>query len=200
MILLIATWRWEVPSKAESFFGQDFSVMVEQVKEKASETASKAISFFGMDFGTKPVQSPPIEPVKPIPEPSGGTLDSVFQRLLKQESGNKHLDAKGNLITSKVGAEGISQLMPKTAKAPGFGIAPAKDKSEEEYLRVGKEYLGKLYEKFGNWEKALAAYNAGMGNVQKAIGKAERFGGDWKEHLPKKEETLPYIKNILNQE
>ena len=82
---------------------------------------------------------------------------------------------------------------------PGFGIKPVQDKSEKEYLRVGKEYLSALYGRYRDWEKALAAYNAGMGNVEKAIGKAERYGGDWKEFLPKKKETLPYIEKILRK-
>ena len=49
-------------------------------------------------------------------------------------------------------------------------------------------------------EKALAAYNAGPGNVMKAEGKADRFGGDWKEYLPRQEETLPYINKILKKD
>lgn len=127
------------------------------------------------------------------------TLENVFKKLLVAESGSKHKDEAGNLITSKVGAQGISQLMPSTAKKPGYGITPVKDDSEEEYLRVGREYLSAMYNKYQDWEKALAAYNAGTGNVDKAIGKAERYEGDWKEFLPKPKETLPYIEKILGK-
>lgn len=134
-----------------------------------------------------------IRPITQVPT----DFDSVFNRLLKQESGAKHMDEKGNLITSKAGARGITQLMPKTAKNPGYGIEGVKDESESEYLRVGKEYLQALHKKYGDYEKALAAYNAGPGSVDTAVGKAGRFGGDWKDYLPKKEETLPYIRNIL---
>lgn len=124
------------------------------------------------------------------------TLDTVFTSLIDAESGGKHLDDKGKLIKSRVGAEGITQLMPSTAKKPGFGIEPVKDKSEDEYKRVGKEYLKALYTKFeGDWEKTLAAYNWGLGNVTKAVGKAERFGGEWKEALP--DETKGYLNKIL---
>lgn len=130
---------------------------------------------------------------------NGLTLDSVFEGLKRVESGGKHIDEKtGKLVRSPVGAEGITQLMPKTASNPGYGIKPVQDKSEGEYLRVGKEYLQAMYKKYGDWEQALAAYNAGTGTVDKAKGKAERFGGDWKEHLPKPKETLPYISRILN--
>ena len=197
MILIIAILKLGHPmSKAEEFFGQDFGKAVSQVQEKATETASKAFSFFGIDFGTQRENKQPVEPKKAVPEHS---IDTIFPSLLQAESGGKHLDDSGKLITSRMGAEGISQLLPSTAKKPGYGIEPVKDKSEGEYLRVGKAYLSKMYEKFGDWEKALAAYNAGVGSVMKAEGKAERFGGDWKEHLPKKEETIPYINKILGR-
>jgi len=139
------------------------------------------------------------EDVSVAPKPKH-TIDTIMPNLIQAESRGVHADAKGKLTTSPAGAEGITQLRPSTAKNPGYGIKPAQDKSEGEYLRVGKEYLQKMYDKFGSWEQALAAYNAGVGNVTKAISKAERYGGDWKEHLPKKEETIPYIKKILGKE
>lgn len=201
MILLGVIWRCQVGKVAEEFFGMDFSAQpapaVSQ-QEKPTGMLSKALEFFGIDFGTKKEDKPAVAPPRPLPEPSPvDKIDIVFNKLIQAESKGVHADASGKLTTSSVGAEGITQLMPKTAKNPGFGIEPVKDKSEAEYRRVGKEYLTKLYEKFGDWEKALAAYNAGMSNVTKAIGKAERFGGDWKDHLPRKEETLPYITKIM---
>lgn len=136
-------------------------------------------------------------------QPIGGlqTIDTVFQGLIKAESGGKHIDEKtGKLITSSAGARGITQLMPKTAANPGYGITPVKDDSEEEYTRVGKAVLEKMYNKYGDWELALAAYNAGVGNVDKARGKADRFGGNWKDYLPKPSETLPYLDKILGKQ
>jgi len=127
------------------------------------------------------------------------TLDSVYKRLLGAESNTTHRDAKGNLITSPVGAKGISQVMPKTAGDPGYGIKPLQNDTEEEYLRFGKEYLKAMHDKFGDWEQALAGYNAGPGNVDKAIAKAAKEGGDWKDYLPKPKETLPYIDKILGK-
>lgn len=130
----------------------------------------------------------------------GLTLDTVFEGLKQAESGGVHIDAKtGKLVTSPAGAEGITQLMPKTAERPGYGIKPVQDKSEGEYLRVGKEYLAAMYKKYGDWEMSLAAYNAGSGSVDAAKGKAERFGGSWKDYLPKPKETLPYIDKILGR-
>ncbi|HET8689293.1 MAG TPA: lytic transglycosylase domain-containing protein [Methanosarcina sp.] len=127
------------------------------------------------------------------------TVEDVMPKLIQAESKGKHLDETGKLTTSPVGAQGITQLMPTTAKKPGYGIEPVKDNSEAEYMRVGKQYLQKMYDKFNDWEKALAAYNAGKGNVDAAISKADRYGGDWKDYLPKKSETIPYINKILGK-
>jgi hypothetical protein len=124
-------------------------------------------------------------------------LDSVFGKLIQAESGGKQFDKSGNILTSNKGAQGITQVMPKTQKDPGFGVTPAKDNSEQELLRVGKEYLNAMYNKFNNWEYAVAAYNAGPGNVEKAVTRAKKEGKDWKTFLPKRSETLPYIDKIL---
>lgn len=125
-------------------------------------------------------------------------FQTVFANLKMAESGNQHTDQYGNLIRSKAGAEGITQLMPATASNPGFGVEPAKDKSQAEYERVGRELLQAFVKRYdGDYEKALAAYNAGPGNVDKAIKRAEEEGGNWKDYLPKPEETLPYIEKIL---
>lgn len=178
---------------ALNFFGIDFKTEETKARE-AAQTPSKALEFFGQDFSTPIKKKPPVELPRGVPEHS---FDTIFQNLIQQESKGVHTMDNGRLITSKAGAQGITQLMPKTASKPGFGIEPVKDKSESEYKRVGKEYLQALYNKFGDWEKALAAYNFGLGNVQKAIGKEERFGGSWKDQLP--EETQNYIKNILGK-
>ncbi|MBX6334646.1 lytic transglycosylase domain-containing protein, partial [Candidatus Saccharibacteria bacterium] len=127
-------------------------------------------------------------------------FQTVFANLKMAESDNQHTDQYGNLIRSKAGAEGITQLMPATASNPGFGVEPAKDKSQAEYERVGRELLQAFVKRYdGDYEKALAAYNAGPGNVDKAIKRAEKEGGNWKDYLPKPEETLPYIDKILGR-
>jgi len=163
----------------------------------ATEAVQKALPW-AQDWKAK--ATPQQAPAPPVEAPKALTVDDVMPRLIQAESKGVHMDEKGVLTTSPVGAQGITQLMPKTAAKPGYGITPVKDNSEAEYLRVGKQYLQKMYDKFGDWEKALAAYNAGVGNVMKAEGKAERFGGDWQDHLPKPEETKPYIKRVLQKD
>jgi len=179
---------------------------------RASRVSDRVKKFLGMDVGTKPsAWKPPVVVPDAVPEEQESTiypalgkqkettkqLEDIYTNLLQAESGSKQYDSKGKLITSNKGAEGISQVMPKTQADPGFGVAPAKDKSEAEFLRVGKDYLKAMYNRYNDWELALAAYNAGPGNVDKALSKSKKSGEDWKEHLPVKQETIPYIDKIL---
>lgn len=175
----------------------NFSVEESPPKQSATESPqkpSKQLKPWEMDFSTTSRGKAPVEASRASSEPS---IEEVFPKLLNAESKGKHTTASGDLVKSIAGAEGITQLMPTTAANPGFGIQGVKDRSEGEYLRVGKEYLSALYNKYKDWPKALAAYNAGVGNVEKATGKAERYGGDWRDYLPKKKETIPYIEKIL---
>jgi len=58
---------------------------------------------------------------------------------------------------SHAGAQGLMQLMPATARQ--LGVACAFDPREN--VLAGSRYLRRLYERFGSWSRALAAYNAG---------------------------------------
>lgn len=140
--------------------------------------------------------------VKAFNETMGFTpnFDKVFEKLIQAESKGKHRDSTGRLTTSPVGAQGITQVMPKTAKDPGYGVAPLRDDSREEYIRFGRDYLQAMLEEFdGDYRKALAAYNAGAGSVKKAVSRAKDSGKSWEEHLPKKSETIPYMNKILGE-
>lgn len=160
--------------------------------EGISATVNAAMPW-NMDWGGKrKVDTTPIQPTQT--QPTTPQFDNVFSNLIKAESRGVHA-VNGQLTTSPVGAQGITQLMPATAKNPGFGIQGVKDQSEGEYLRVGKQYLQALVNEFsGDYRKAVAAYNAGIGNVQKAIKKG---GENWEAFLPKKSETLPYLEKVL---
>lgn len=114
-----------------------------------------------------------------VSSPSGfSQLENVVGQI---ESGNKDFSADGKPLTSPTGAKYRMQVLPSTARDPGFGIRPAADDSPQEYNRVGRELLSKLVEKYdGNTAKALAAYNVGAGSVDRAIA----AGGDkWFEKL-----------------
>lgn len=97
---------------------------------------------------------------------------------------------KGNMKkSSAAGAKGHFQFMPGTAKA--YGISGREwdfDASSDAAARYF-QWLLKHYN--GDHNKALAAYNWGNGNLDKAI---QRYGNDWMSHAPK--ETQGYVNSI----
>lgn len=79
--------------------------------------------------------------------------------IAKKESNFKH-NSK-----SKHGAIGVFQLMPSTAKRMGYNPYKLSDN-----IKAGISYYKMMYKMFGSMELALAAYNAGPGNVRKYKG------------------------------
>lgn len=104
-----------------------------------------------------------------------GIPEDLYLRLLRKESGFR-VDRK-----SKAGAYGPAQLTALTAEHLGVNRY-----DPIENVRGGAQYLSELYERFGTWPLALAAYNAGPTRVRKA--------GD---SIPRIRETEEYIANIL---
>ncbi|WP_094168759.1 transglycosylase SLT domain-containing protein [Citrobacter braakii] len=88
------------------------------------------------------------------------------------ESGGKHLDSDGSIITSSAGAQGRFQLMPETGKElaarRGVQYNPA---DEEQHTMLASDYAQELSNKYGSELLAGAAYNWGQGNVDKLIEK-----------------------------
>lgn len=103
-----------------------------------------------------------------------GVPEDMFLRLVQQESG------WNPSAVSVKGATGLAQLMPGTAAR--LGVDPT---DPHQNLDGGARYLRMMYEKFGNWRLALAAYNAGPEAVA-------RHGG-----VPPYAETTAYVRSIL---
>lgn len=103
-----------------------------------------------------------------------GVPADLFLRLVQQESG-----WNANARSHK-GAMGLAQLMPGTAARLGVN---AHDPREN--LEGGARYLRMMYDRFGSWRLALAAYNAGPEAV-------DRHGG-----IPPYRETTNYVRKIL---
>lgn len=97
--------------------------------------------------------------------------------IAKKESGFKHE------LRSPHGAVGVFQLLPSTAKRMGYNPYYL-----SENIKAGLTYYKMMYKMFGTTELALAAYNAGPGNVKK-------FGGQ----IPPYKETKRFV-NVIMQD
>lgn len=97
-----------------------------------------------------------------------GTPDGdLINKIMMKESGGRRFDKQGNLLTSPKGAQGEMQVMPGTARDPGYGIRPAREGDPDDLARVGREYFGKMLNKYGDTKLAAIAYNWGPGNTDK---------------------------------
>lgn len=96
---------------------------------------------------------------------------------------------------SRVGAVGLWQFMPATGRAYGLNNDFYMDDRMDPYeaTEAACKYLKSLYSMFGNWELALASYNAGPGNVRKAIRRSGYKKTFWEvyNYLPR--ETRSYV-------
>ncbi|MFS4438856.1 lytic transglycosylase domain-containing protein [Paracoccaceae bacterium GXU_MW_L88] len=106
-----------------------------------------------------------------------GIPESIFLRLVQAES------AFNPRARSHVGAMGLAQLMPGTARM--LGVSNPWDPQQN--LNGGAKYLAMQYNTFRDWRLALAAYNAGPQNVIK-------YGG-----VPPFRETQNYVVKILGR-
>lgn len=112
-------------------------------------------------------------------ERAAGLPATLLARLAWQESRfNPFAENSGT------GAQGLMQLVKKWHP----GIDPLKP---EQAIPYAANYLKLLYKKFGTWEKALAAYNWGPGNVASAVSNLRE---NWKNALPV--ETRNYLAQI----
>jgi membrane-bound lytic murein transglycosylase D len=85
------------------------------------------------------------------------------------------------LAESRAGAKGLWQFMPSTGKEYGLEINSLVDERCNPRLatRAACQYLKRMYDAYGDWTLAIASYNCGPGNVNKAI---MRSGGDPREY------------------
>ncbi len=98
-----------------------------------------------------------------------GVDPAIALSIARTESGFRH-EAR-----SSHGAVGVFQLMPSTARRMGYNPYLL-----NENIKAGITYYKKMYNMFGSVELALAAYNAGPGNVKKynaipPFGETRRF-------------------------
>ncbi len=99
-------------------------------------------------------------------------------------------------VTSHAGASGLWQFMPATGKRYGLEINTLVDERRDpiKSSEAAAHFLSDLYNMFGDWSLAIAAYNCGEYNVQKALLRSGNRDGDfWSiyNYLPK--ETRGYV-------
>ncbi|MEO0731583.1 MAG: lytic transglycosylase domain-containing protein, partial [Bacteroidota bacterium] len=101
--------------------------------------------------------------------------------------------------TSHAGAVGLWQLMPGTAREHGLTVNDILDERLDPELgcAAGLEYLQLQYDRYEDWSLALAAYNCGPGNVNRALRRSRGKQDYWsiRRYLPR--ETRNYLPNII---
>ena len=105
-----------------------------------------------------------------------GVDPALALSIAKKESGFKHE------LKSPYGAVGVFQVLPSTAKKIGYNPYYL-----NENIKAGLTYYKMMYKMFGSTELALAAYNAGPGNVKK-------FGNT----IPPYKETRRFVSVIMS--
>jgi len=125
--------------------------------------------------------------IEPILQRYG--IPDDFKYIALAESGLQH-------VTSPAGAKGIWQLMPRTARK--YGLIVNSDIDERYHLEKSTEAAARYFleakEKFGSWTLAAAAYNRGMGGLEKALNDQQE-SDYYKLYL--NPETSRYIYRIL---
>lgn len=134
--------------------------------------------------GSEQHAAPAAAPQGPLP--GGQLIASADPNAMHTVESNNN----PNAVNPQSGAMGISQTMPSTLAAPGFGVAPAANGSPQEQQRVGDQYLQAMAQKYnGNAVFAHIAYDMGPGATDRWIASGAKFST-----LPK--ETQDYLGKI----
>lgn len=149
-LLAFAGWEWAKQQETGEF--------AETVDLIAEEVADVANSLTGYSYDKVPLQ---YRAAIAEAEARHSLPSQMLARLLWQECRYRESIITGR-VRSPAGALGIAQFMPATAAE--MGIDPLDPFAA---IDAAGRYLRSLYRQTGDWAKALAAYNWGIGNVQR---------------------------------
>lgn len=121
-----------------------------------------------------------------------GIPRDLLTRLLYTESRFRP-DVIDGRTKSRTGAVGIAQILPSTARDPGYGVPPIADPTNPaQAIPWAAHYLRAMYDRLGSWAQALGAYNQGLGAVLKA---RQANARNWLAYMPA--EGRQYVAGIV---
>tara|TARA_R110000868_G_scaffold150063_3_gene372947 strand:+ start:4432 stop:6069 length:1638 start_codon:yes stop_codon:yes gene_type:complete len=138
------------------------------------------------------------------------TISQFYFPLFEQELDNQNVPLELKYLAivesalnprarSRVGATGLWQFMYGTGKMYDLDVTSYVDERSDPInsTKAASLYLKKLHDIFNDWDLALAAYNSGPGNVNKAIRRSGGYKNYWniRRNLPR--ETAGYVPAFL---
>jgi membrane-bound lytic murein transglycosylase D len=145
-----------IESAVPLFYDEDVRNYINLYAQRKKELTERMI-------GKSAWYYPMIEPVLAAEQ-----MPNVLKHLTMVESA-MHLKA-----ASAKSAVGLWQIRPATGRSLGLEVSPLVDQRRDPIAssRAATVYLKKLYQRYGDWYLAIAAYNYGIGNINKAIARA----------------------------
>lgn len=150
-----------IESAVPLFYNEDVRNYIDLYAQRKKDLTERMI-------GKSTWYYPMIEPVLTAEQ-----MPDVLKHLTMVESA-MHLKA-----ASHKSAVGLWQIRPATGRSLGLEVSPQVDQRRDPVAssRAAVVYLKKLYQRYGDWYLAVAAYNYGIGNVNKAIARATAAQG-----------------------